>query len=194
MWQISTGITDESGAVGSGVMGSPVTGIRLIAISDAGAITEHIRRDRETNGRWEPAYPPDYFTPDGQRRRIERMLARYRDGESWPGVIVAGQTVIGQVTVQEILQRAWRKASIGYWVGTPHQGRGHATRAVNLVVRLMTRDLGLHRAEAVTQVENTASQNVLRKNRFRPIGIAHSRIFTVGAWRDEIMWERLLEE
>ncbi len=58
----------------------------------------------------------------------------------------------------------------------------------------MIRGLGLHRAEAVTQIENTASQNVLRKNRFLPIGIARSRIFTAGAWHDEIMWERLLEE
>ena len=175
-------------------MGSPVTDIRLITTGDAAAITEHIRRDHETNARWKPAYPPDYFTLDGQRRRIERMLARHRDGQSWPGVIVAGQTVLGQVTVQEILQRAWRKASLGYWVGTPHQGQGHATRAVGLVVRLMTRDLGLHRAEAFTQTENTASQNVLRNNRFLPVGIARSRIFTVGAWHDEIMWERLLEE
>ena len=175
-------------------MGSLVTDIRLITIGDAEAITEHIRRDRETKGRWEPAYSPDYFTLAGQRRRIERMLARHRDGESWPVVIVAGQTVIGQVTVQEILQRAWRKASIGYWVGTPNQGQGHATRAVGLVVQLMTRDLGLHRAEAFTQIENVASQNVLRKNGFLPIGIARSHIFTVGAWHDEIMWERLLEE
>ena len=175
-------------------MSRPVTRIRLISTGDAEAITEHIRRDREARARWEPAYPPDYFTLEGQRRRIERMLARHRDGESWPGVIVAGQTVIGQVTVQEILQRAWRKASIGYWIGTPYQGQGHATRAVGLVVRLMTRDLGLHRAEAFTQIENVASQNVLRKNRFLPIGIARSRIFTVGAWHDEIMWERLLEE
>ncbi len=58
----------------------------------------------------------------------------------------------------------------------------------------MTRDLGLHRAEAFTQIENTASQNVLRNNRFLPVGIARSHIFTVGAWHDEIMWERLLGE
>ena len=175
-------------------MGSPVTSIRLITTGDADAITEHIIRDRETKGRWEPDYTADYYTLDGQRRRIERMLAMHRSGQSWPAVILAGQTVIGQITVQEILQRAWRKASIGYWVGTPHQGQGHATRAVGLVVRLMTDDLGLHRAEAHTQVENTASQNVLLKNRFLPIGVVRSHIFTAGAWHDEIMWERLLEE
>jgi ribosomal-protein-alanine N-acetyltransferase len=175
-------------------MSSPATDIRLVTTGDVDAITEHLRRDAEVTARWNPAFPPGYYTLDGQRRRIEGMLDRHRHGESWPGVVLAGQTVIGQITVQEILQRAWRKASVGYWIGTPHQGQGHATRAVDLLVQLMTRDLGLHRATAFTQIENTASQNVLRKNRFLPIGIARSHIFTVGAWHDEIMWERLLEE
>jgi ribosomal-protein-alanine N-acetyltransferase len=175
-------------------MSSPVTDIRLVTVDDAGAITAHLRRDAEVTARWDPARTRDYHTLDGQRRHIERMLDRHRHGASWPAVILDGQTVIGQITVQEILLGAWRKASIGYWIGTPHQGQGHATRAVGLVLRLMARDLGLHRAEAVTQIENTASQNVLRKNGFLPIGIARSRIFTAGAWHDEIMWERLLEE
>lgn len=175
-------------------MSNPATDIRLITVGDAEAITEHLRRDRESRARWDPAFSADYYTLDGQRRRIERMLVSHRSGESWPAVILDGQTVIGQITAQEILQRAWRKGSLGYWVGTPHQGQGHATRAVDLMVRLMTRDLGLHRAEAFTQVENTASQNVLRKNRFLPIGIARSHMFTAGAWHDDIFWERLLEE
>jgi ribosomal-protein-alanine N-acetyltransferase len=175
-------------------MSSPATSIRLITAGDAEAVTEHIVRDRESMSRWDPSFPPDYYTLDGQRRRIERMLARRATGESWPAVILAGQTVIGQITVQEILERAWRKASIGYWIATPYQGQGHATRAVGLVVQLMRRDLGLHRAEAHTQIENLASQHVLRRNRFRPAGILQSRIFTAGAWHDEIMWERLLEE
>ncbi|MGH3068726.1 MAG: GNAT family N-acetyltransferase [Streptosporangiaceae bacterium] len=175
-------------------MSSPVTDIRLVTLDDAEAITAHLCRDAGATARWDPPRSPDYYTLDGQRRRIERMLLRHATGESWPGVVLDGDAVIGQITVQEILQRAWRKASLGYWIGTPHQGHGHATRAVGLAIRVMISDLGLHRAEAVTQIENTASQNVLRKNRFLPIGIARERIFTGGSWHDEIMWERLLEE
>jgi ribosomal-protein-alanine N-acetyltransferase len=175
-------------------MSSPVTHIRLISLDDAEAITEHLRRDAEATARWDPPRSPDYYTLEGQRRRIERLLLRHATGESWPAVVLDGDRVIGQITVQEILQRAWRKASIGYWIGTPHQGQGHATRAVDLVTRLMAGELGLHRAEATTQIENIASQNVLRKNGFVPIGIAHERMFTVGAWHDEIFWERILGE
>ncbi len=173
-------------------MGSPATHIRLISLGDAEAITAHQRRDAEATARWDPPRGPDFYTFEGQRRRIERMLLQHATGESWPGVVLDGDQVIGQITVQEIFQRAWRKASIGYWIGTPHQGQGHATRAVDLVIRLMIHELGLHRAEATTQIDNIASQNVLRKNGFVPIGIAHERIFTVGAWHDEILWERVL--
>ena len=175
-------------------MSSPVTHIRLISLDDAEAITAHLRRDAEATARWDPPRSPDYYTLEGQRRRIERMLLRHATGESWPAVVLDGEQVIGQITVQEILQRAWRKASIGYWIATPYQGLGHATRAVDLVIRLMIRELGLHRAEATTQIENVASQNVLRKNGFVPVGIVHEHIFTVGAWHDEIFWERVLGE
>jgi RimJ/RimL family protein N-acetyltransferase len=104
-------------------MSSSGTSIRLITTGDADAITEHIVRDRETQGRWEPAYSQDYYTLDGQRQRIERMLASHRGGRFWPTVILDGQTVIGQITVQEILQRAWRKASIATASGPRIRGR-----------------------------------------------------------------------
>ena len=57
----------------------------------------------------------------------------------------------------------------------------------------MAAELGLHRAEAFTQMDNLGSQHVLRNNGFVPCGVVRARIFTAGAWRDEILWERLLD-
>jgi len=73
------------------------------------------------------------------------------------------------------------------------QGQGHATRAVAQVLQVMAEELNLHRVEASTQVDNLASQQVLRTNGFTQIDLAHSHIFTNGAWRDATLWERLLE-
>jgi [ribosomal protein S5]-alanine N-acetyltransferase len=174
-------------------MGEPRTAIRLVRVEDAEALAAHQVRDGEAFARWDPVWPDDFYTVDGQRQRIESRLARYRDDEAWPGVILDGDVIIGQITVQNILRRAWRKGELGYWVATTHQGRGHATRAIALAVELMTSELGLHRAEAVTQLDNLGSQHVLRANGFLPFGIARSRVFTAGQWRDEILWERLLD-
>lgn len=170
------------------------TSIRLIEPGDAEALAVHFARDAEAFSRWDPERPAGFYTPAGQRTRIEGMLLKHDRGEAWPGVVLADDVVIGQVTVQNILLRAWRKAELGYWIGYPHQGNGHATRAVSLAVQLMTTELELHRAEAITDTENLGSQQVLRNNGFVPCGVLHSRIFTAGMWHDEIFWERLLDQ
>ena len=56
----------------------------------------------------------------------------------------------------------------------------------------MSKDLGLDRAEAFTQVENLVSHKVLRNNGFTAWGLAHSHIYVAGEWRDEVFWEQKL--
>jgi [ribosomal protein S5]-alanine N-acetyltransferase len=175
-------------------MNTPRTSIRLIKPGDAEALAAHLSRDAEAFARWDPERPPEFYTHGVQRSRIEGMLMRHDNGEVWPGVVLADDVVIGQVTAQNILLGAWRKAELGYWIAYPHQGQGHATRAVSLAVQMMTTELKLHRAEAITDMDNLGSQHVLRNNGFLPCGVLRSRIFTAGMWHDEILWERLLDQ
>ena len=174
-------------------MNSGPTSIRLIEDGDAEPLAVHLARDEEAFERWEPFRPAGFFTPEGQHRRIERLLARHAQGDIWPGVILAGQEPIGQITVQNIEYGPVRGGSLGYSVATTHQGRGHATRAVGLAVELMAGELRLHRAQATTQLDNLGSQHVLINNGFSAHGVAHSQILLGGLWRDVILWERLLE-
>ncbi len=169
------------------------TRIRLIEVSDAVSIAAHRVRDIEAFRKWEPARPAEFFTPEGQAARIDRLLAGCRAGAVWPGVVVADGQVIGEVTVGGILpQPHLRRCSVGYWIAGVAQNQGHAGRAVGLALRVMTDDLGLHRAEASTHLVNLPSQRVLRRNGFIPYGVAHSSIFLDGSWRDGLLWERVL--
>ncbi|MBX7553939.1 GNAT family protein [Streptomyces sp. NPDC004232] len=169
------------------------TRIRLIEPTDAAPIAAHRVRDVEAFRRWEPAQPAEFFTPEGQAERIDKLLAGYRAGTVWPGVVLADDQVIGQVTVGGILpQPHLRRGSVGYWIASVAQNQGHAGRAVGLVLRMMTDELGLHRAEASTNLENLPSQRVLRRNGFSAYGVAHSSILLDGHWRDGLLWERIL--
>ena len=169
------------------------TSIRLIQDGDAEALAAHLIRDADSFERWEPFRPAEFFTVPGQHRRIGRLLAQHGQGEIWPAVILAGDEVIGQITVQNIEYGPVRGASLGYWVATTQQGHGHATRAVGLATDLMAGQLRLHRAQATTQLDNVGSQHVLRNNGYIAYGVAHSQILLGGQWRDVILWERLLE-
>jgi ribosomal-protein-alanine N-acetyltransferase len=170
------------------------TRIRLIEPSDAEVIAAHRVRDVEAFRPFEPEQPAAFFTAEGQTRRIGRLLEGYRAGAGWPGVVLADGVVVGQVSVGGVLaQPHLRRGSVSYWVGTVAQGQGHAGRAVGLVLRVMAEELGLRRAEASTDLENVASQRVLRRNGFSPYGVAHSSILLRGSWRDALLWERLLD-
>lgn len=173
-------------------MSVATTSVRLIALTDAPAIAEHLARDAKATSRWDPARPAEFYTTVGQVKRIELLLEQHRGGLTWPGVIVSGGVVIGQVTVTAILRGPFQKGFLGYWVATTAQNQGHASRAVALTLQVMTEELGLHRAEAFTQVENAASHKVLKNNGFTSWGLAHSHIYVEGAWRDEIFWEQTL--
>ncbi|MEV0840655.1 GNAT family protein [Actinocatenispora sera] len=169
------------------------TRIRLIEPADAAAIAAHRARDAEAFRPWEPARPADFFTSQGQAERIDGLLAGYRAGTAWPGVVLADGQVVGQVTVGGILaQPHLRRGSVGYWIGSVAQNHGHAGRAVGLLLRVMADELGLHRAEASTNLENLPSQRVLRRNGFHPYGVAHAAILLDGRWRDGLLWERIL--
>lgn len=168
------------------------TSIRPIEPSDAPAIADLHARDRQAYARWLPMRPPEFYTPDGQASVIESLLASHGNGLAWPGVVVSGGAVIGQVTISSILRGPFQKGFLGYWVSSLHQGLGHTSRAVGLALRIAEDELHLHRLEAHTQVENLASQAILRKHGFTSWGTAREHFYADGAWRDEVFWERIL--
>ncbi len=170
------------------------TSIRLIESTDASVIADHLARDEEASSRWDPKRPPEFYTTKGQIERIELLLGQYLSGQSWPGVIVSDGAVIGQITISGILRGPFQKGYLGYWVASPFQNMGHASRAVTMVLRVMSEDLGLHRAEASTQIDNFASHKVLRNNGFGTWGTAHSHIYIAEEWRDSLFWERTLSK
>lgn len=168
------------------------TSVRLIELADAPAIAEYVARDVEAFSRWDPARPASFYTTKGQTERIDLLLSQHLSGLTWPGVIVTDGVVIGQVTITGILRGPFQKGFLGYWVASTYQNKGHGSRAVAMALRVMSDELSLHRAEAFTQVENIASQKVLKNNGFTSWGVAKSHIYIAGEWHDEVFWEQTL--
>ncbi|WP_353182655.1 GNAT family N-acetyltransferase [Bosea sp. (in: a-proteobacteria)] len=60
--------------------------------------------------------------------------------------------------------------SIGYWLGTPHWGKGYATEAAQGLIDTLFSLVDIPAIETSTRVINPASRRVLEKSGFRPEG------------------------
>jgi [ribosomal protein S5]-alanine N-acetyltransferase len=168
--------------------------LRLVHEADAGPLARAHARNREHLRRWEPPRPPEFFTPEGQAERLREHLAAQRTGQLVPWVLVRGDDVVGTVALSNMAVGPFRSASLGYWIDAELTGRGLATAAVDRVCQIADRELDLHRLEAGTRTDNTASQRVLRKCGFERIGVAPGYLYIDGAWRDHLLFQRVLND
>jgi [ribosomal protein S5]-alanine N-acetyltransferase len=160
--------------------------IRPLTSEDAGELAALLVENREFLAPFEPDRDERYYTVEGQRERIE-------SGEQQAFVILDGDRIAGIVALSHIARGPFQSANLGYWVAQDVTGRGLATKAVGEVIEVAFGELGLHRLEAGTQVDNVASRRVLEKNGFEPIGIARAYLRIAGEWRDHILFQRTLD-
>ena len=133
----------------------------------------------------DPERDDDYFTLEAQRERLERSAYGF--------AILDGTAIAGVVSLSQVVHGPFCSANVGYWVDQARNGRGLATRAVAEVIDLAFRELGLHRLEAGTLVDNVASQRVLEKNGFDRIGLARGFLRIAGDWRDFFLFQRIAD-
>jgi [ribosomal protein S5]-alanine N-acetyltransferase len=169
-------------------------GIRVVTEDDAEALADLLTRNRAFLAPWDPVREDAYFTVEGQRQVIDQSLRRHRLDIDWPGVITLGGAPAGRVNLNNLIRGAFCSADLGYWVAQTHNGRGVATAAVAAVLQVAFTELDLHRVQAGTLLRNRASQKVLERNGFQPIGVAPRYLQIAGRWQDHRLYQRLADD
>ncbi|MBB4268141.1 GNAT family N-acetyltransferase [Roseospira visakhapatnamensis] len=99
-------------------------------------------------------------------------LAEVRHAEGTGVVLLIGarpaDTVMGAMDLR--WGGTWPSAEVGYWIGSPFQGRGHASEALAAVIGLAFGPLALEEVFASATPDNAASLRVLAKAGLRPDG------------------------
>ncbi len=119
---------------------------------------------------------------DGRRKRlVAHASAGWRAGSKFAfGVFHADDgTLLGGAGLSR-LDRDAGSANLGYWVASPHRGRGVATRAARLVARSGFEHVGLTRLEIVTLPDNHASQRVATRLGAARMGVVENRMLVDG--------------
>jgi ribosomal-protein-alanine N-acetyltransferase len=170
-----------------------VTRIRPLDLGDVPRLSALQTADREILAMYD--YEDAWFTPAGQRARLDALAPRVQAGVTHPFAILDDDgELAGTIFLNDVVRGRLQSAAVGYWVSSALTGRGLATAAVAAAVAHAFGDLGLHRVEAATLVENHASQRVLERNGFDRYGVAPRYLFIRGAWRDHILFQRTAED
>jgi len=90
--------------------------------------------------------------------------------------ILVDNKFVGTICLEKI-DKANKKASIGYWVSKVYRSRGIATKAVKLVVDFGFNKLKLKRIYAEVKKDNIQSSRVLEKAGFEKEGVSKDENF-----------------
>lgn len=135
---------------------------------------------------WEPRWPEDDLSRAAFKRRLQLYAREMENGTAWPFFIFAGedQTLVGAATLSNVRRGVAETGTLGYWIGQPFAGRGHATAGVRAMLAYAFGPLRLHRVEAACLPSNAASRRVLEKSGFRKEGEARAYLKINGEWAD----------
>ncbi len=169
--------------------------LRPVTAADAAALAEAYVRNRSHLAPWEPVRDEEFFTERGQGAVLTVLEEYRRAGRAarWVLADPAG-AIVGSMTLNSIVLGPFRSADLGYWIDGGLSGRGLASAAVELVCGIAADGLGLHRVQAGTCLDNVASQRVLAKCGFEPIGMAPNYLHIAGRWRDHRLFQRILHD
>lgn len=173
------------------------TAIRPFARGDLDELVVLRQANRPHTEVWEPLRDPSFYTRAGQRAELDLDVRAWDQGLGYAFAIVAldeRERVIGRVALANVVRGAWQNATLGYWVAHDATQRGHATRAVRLVLRFAFEHAGLHRVQPAIIPRNTASQGVARAVGFRHEGLAQRYLRINGAWEDHDIYALTAED
>jgi len=96
--------------------------------------------------------------------------------------------IVGVININNVVQGAFRSASLGYYGSRTHAGRGYMREGLIHVKNYAFGDLGLHRLEANIQPANAASIRLAKRCGFELEGVSRQFLYIDGAWRDHERW------
>jgi [ribosomal protein S5]-alanine N-acetyltransferase len=116
-----------------------------------------------------------------------------------PNMIVLGieykatGEIVGAISLHQIDYRH-RNAEIGCWMGKPYQGRGLVTEAMQAYLQYAFTALKVKRVAALVDIDNIASQRLVKRCGFTREGCLRSNFLQRKRWRTSYLYSILREE
>jgi ribosomal-protein-serine acetyltransferase len=162
--------------------------VRPLEPSDAQSFFAAVRASLPDLAYWMPWCNQDYSL-ESAKSWVGLTHQAWANRTEFPLGIFEAQSgnVVGGTGINHI-NHAYRIGNIGYWVSSPHVGRGVARFAGKQAALLGFGELGLTRLEIVALTHNVASQRVAQALGATREGLARNRLYFQGKPHDAIVY------
>ncbi len=168
--------------------------LKLATPEDAQDYLTYYLDNKEFLAEFEPYKEDKFFTLEGQRQELTERYMQYLNGSTINFGIYKGKALIGKLRISNIIPGSFKNATIGYALSEQFLNNGYMSEAVGIVCRYSFEELGLHRLEASTLLNNIASQRVLANNGFQCLGLNRKYLQINGKWQDHYTYYLLRED
>ena len=166
--------------------------LRKHEVSLARRMFEFIDRDRARLAEFLP-WAPSIRSVDDEEKYILQTRESWQKGQMFAyGIFLAeegDEGYMGNVGVHNV---SWsdRRAELGYWIGSPYEGRGYVTEAVRAIGEMLF-EVGFHRIEIHCSTLNARSAGVPERCGYRLEGTLRENAVESGAFRDTRVYAKL---
>lgn len=170
--------------------------IKILDKSDLQALFDIESRNKSFFQQYAPERESDFYSLDGQARRLKEIEERKEKGLGYSFGIYLHDTheLIGQIGLFKIERGPAQKGMVGYSLDKDYNGKGYMTEALPLILDFAFNELKLHRIEAEVMPQNFASIKLLIKAGFHKEGISKKNVKINGRWEDHQVLAILNEE
>lgn len=124
--------------------------------------------------------------------RIKKMTAIDEESDALrlAAILPESGILIGDFSLQRV-SREHRQGEIGFILHPDHQGKGYATEAATVILRMGFEELGLHRIVGRADARNVASAGLMERLGMRREAHLRENEFIKGEWCDEVLYALL---
>ncbi|ANO51596.1 hypothetical protein BA177_10635 [Woeseia oceani] len=167
------------------VLETPRLILRSFVPEDAAAVTELAADRRIADTTLNIPHPYDLRMAE---EWIGTHAQRLANGEqaAFAVTLKSNLALIGAVSLG--IERRFRRANLGYWIGVPWWHQGYATEAARVVVDFGFAECRLHRVHAVHLPRNPASGRVLQKIGMQQEGVQREHTCKNDVYEDLVLY------
>ncbi|WP_332830773.1 GNAT family N-acetyltransferase [Clostridium perfringens] len=168
--------------------------LRNLTPENTEEMLDYYIRNEEHLRQYEPTRDSGFYTYDGQKEILTESFRQFIDGTSIDLGVFKDEKLIGKIKLSNIVYGILRNAFVGYSIDKEHQGKGYMKEALNTVCSYAFEEMGLHRLEASTLMDNSRSQGVLKACGFNELGISEKYLYINGEWRDHKIFYKVNDD